>query len=427
MGIKERFGNNPLLAVFFTVFVDLVGFGILIPVIPLLLADPESSFYILPSNFSIETGYMLLGVMIGLYSLMTFISAPIIGQLSDKFGRRKLLILSLVGTCLGYLIFAYGIIQRNLLLLFIGRAIDGITGGNISVAQAAIADVTAPKDRAKNFGLIGMAFGLGFILGPYIGGKLSDSTIMSFFNASTPFFFAAALSFLNILSVAFFLPETHKTRDSAKKINLAKSVSNIFRAFTMGDMKTLFTSVFMLTSGFTFFTSFFSVFLIDRFSFSPGQIGDFFAYIGICTAITQGVITRAVAKRFTSDRVVRVGIFGMGFALLLYFLPTVPWQVYLIAPVFSIFNGLVQANLPAIVSSSVGSDMQGEILGINASVQALAQALPPILSGFIAARLTPVTPLLIASIVIISAGIFYNIFHKPMNEEAKIEHHNIHG
>ena len=132
-----------------------------------------------------------------------FFGAPILGAMSDRFGRKKILILSLVGTCIGYLFFGAGIAAASLITLFISRAIDGFTGGNISIALSAIADISDPKEKAKNFGLIGMAFGLGFILGPYIGGKLADPSVVGWFTHSTPFWFAAALTFLNIILVTF--------------------------------------------------------------------------------------------------------------------------------------------------------------------------------------------------------------------------------
>ena len=408
----KLYDENPIVAVFFTVFVDLIGFGILIPIIPLLLTDPASEFYILPSGMTINQGYILLGLLIGLYSFMTFLSAPIIGQLSDKYGRKRLLIISLIGTGIGYIIFALGIVLRNIPLLFISRALDGITGGNISVAQAAIADVSKPRDKAKNFGLVGMAFGLGFILGPFIGGILSDPSVFSFFKATTPFYFAAILTSLNILSVIVFLPETNKYRNIKAKVRLNQSIHNILKAFTYPDIRLLFSTIFLFIAGFTFFTSFFGVFLIVQFNYTQSQIGNFFAYLGIWIALTQGGITRYLSDKVSSHKVVRIGLFGMGIALLLFFFPKMAWQLFLVAPFFAVFNGLVQANMTAIVSSAATAEVQGEMLGINASIRALAQAVPPVLSGLIAAQLTPGTPILVASTVVIIAGVTY-LFYKP--------------
>src|SRR5579872_5050749 len=151
--------------VIFTIFLDVLGVGILIPVVPQLLANPRSAYYLLPAGWTFKGGLILLGWLIAIYPLMQFIATPILGQLSDRFGRKKLLGFSIFGTAVGYVLFALGIITRNLPLLFFSRALDGITGGNLSVAQAVIADVTPPKDRTKRFALIGAVFGAGFVLG----------------------------------------------------------------------------------------------------------------------------------------------------------------------------------------------------------------------------------------------------------------------
>jgi DHA1 family tetracycline resistance protein-like MFS transporter len=404
--------RNVLIVVFLTIFVDLLGFGILIPIIPQLLANPFSEFYVLPEGFTIEQGYILLGFLVGIFPLMQFLSTPILGQLSDRYGRKKLLAFSLAGTSLSYVLFALGIVTRNLPLLFFARAFDGITGGNISVAQAAIADVTEPKDRARNFGLIGAAFGLGFIVGPYLGGKLGDPTVVSWFNAATPFWFAAILAALNTLSVILYFPETIK-HYSFGAIHWAQSLINIGKAFALKGLRTVYISSFLFQAGFTFYTTFFSVYLINKFGFSQGNIGDFFAYVGLWIAITQAVITRIVTKVLREDQILRITFFGAAFFVLDYFVPQTPQGLLWIAPGLAIFIGLSMANIPALVSRSVDQKVQGQILGINASVQALAQAIPPMLSGFIAARLSPSAPIVVASLIMILGGIVFNLFYRP--------------
>ena len=411
--MKDKLARNPLPVVFFTVFVDLLGFGILIPVIPQLLANPASSYFLLPSGINSQQGYIILGFLTAIFPLMQFLAAPILGQLSDKVGRRKVLAFSLAGTCFSYILFAIGIITRNIPLLFISRAADGITGGNIAVAQAAIADVSTPQNRAKSFGLIGAAFGLGFILGPFIGGKLSDPTLVSWFNAATPFWFAAAISFLNVLSVLMFFPETLKVKQSALTINWSKSVENIKRAISYKDLRTILSVVFLFQAGFTFFTTFFGVFMIKRLGYNQGNIGDFFAYIGLWIAFTQAVVVRRLSSRIDEVRLLKFTIILTGVMILCYYLTYMPWQLFLIGPFFAIFNGLSQVHTTGLVSRSVSAEVQGEILGINASVAALAQTIPPIISGFIAANIVAEAPILVASSVIIVSGIIYVLFYKP--------------
>ncbi len=405
------FKNKTIVTIFCTVFIDLLGIGILIPVIPQLFANPGSEFFLLPYGVSVKTGYLLLGFLLAIYPIGQFLATPILGQLSDKYGRKKILALSLLGTAVSYAVFAYAIVTKNIPLLFGARFLDGITGGNISVAQAMIADISTPENRAKNFGMLGAAFGLGFIFGPYLGGRLSDPLTVSWFTAATPFYFAGILAFLNMLSVLFVLKETNKHMHD-EPMNLTKSLSNIGRAIKMKGVNIIFLTNFFFFGGFTFFTSFFAVYLINKFNFTQGQIGDFFAYVGLWSVFTQGVVTRYVAKKFSQEKVVRVTLLASGLLVLAYFLPQHPWEILLIPPFFSLASGLTMANLGALLSRSAPRHLQGEILGINASVQALAQSIPAILSGFIAASLAPTTPIIVASIVIIVGALLFNRLYK---------------
>ncbi len=401
-----------LFSVLLTVFIDMLGFGILIPVIPQLLTNPSSSFYLLPAGFSVNYGYILLGFLTAIFPFMQFIATPILGELSDRFGRKPILAISLFGTSISYIIFAIGIITKNLPLLFISRAFDGVTGGNIAVAQAVIADSTTPENRVKNFGLMGAVFGLGFILGPFIGGKLSSPILVSWFNASTPFWFAAILAGINTILVIYFLPETLKVKSKYLSLHISRSLKNIAKAFAFKELRPIFATLFLFQSGFAFFTTFFSVFLITKFSFNQGSIGNYFAYVGIWIAFSQAVITKKFSHNFSERQILSFSLFGTGAFILMQFVPTVWWGLLLITPFFAIFTGLSQANLISLVSRSVGPKIQGEILGINASVQALAQTIPPIISGFIAAGIMPRAPVFVAGIMIIFSGFVFIIFNR---------------
>lgn len=405
------FKNKILIIIFITVFIDLLGIGILIPVIPQLFANPYSPEYMLPFSTSVNQGYLLLGLLIAVYPLGQFLATPILGQLSDKYGRKKILGISLFGTSISYVLFAIAIVTKNIPLLFFSRFFDGITGGNISIAQAMIGDVSTGENRARNFGMLGAAFGLGFILGPFIGGKLSDPSVLSWFNSATPFYFAGILAFINMLSVLFLVPETNKNLWK-EKLTLSKSFSNIKKAIEMKGVSTIFVTNFLFFGGFTFFTTFFGVFLIDRFNFTQGNIGDFFAYVGIWSVFTQAVMTRIFARHFAEPQVIRYTLIGAGILILAYFLPTKSWELFLIPPFFSICTGLTMANINSLLSKASPPDQRGEIMGISSSVQALAQTIPAILSGFIAASLAPTTPLIVASILVIFSGLAFRFLYK---------------
>jgi DHA1 family tetracycline resistance protein-like MFS transporter len=413
--MQEKLQKNVLWMVVATIFVDMLGYGILIPVIPLLLANPQSPYYVLPAGMTPDQGLILLGFLLAMFPLGQFFATPILGQLSDKYGRKKLLAFSVLGTSFSYILFAIGIVTKNIPLMFFSRALDGVTGGNLSIGQAAIADVTPPEKRSKNFGLIGAAFGFGFIVGPYIGGKLSDPSLVSWFSAATPFYFAAIVAFLNSFFILFLLPETNANQQPDKKMEWGKSLKNIVKAYGMESVRSIFLTNFFFQGGFAFFTSFFAVFLITRFGFSQSATGDFFSYIGVWIVLTQAIITRAVAKYLREDQVIRVSLLMTGYFMLMFFAPKESWQLYLVVPFFAIFNGLSQANTTGLISRSVGREIQGEILGINASVVALAQSIPPILSGFIAASLAAEAPIVVAGLSIIFAGyLFIGLFRAPV-------------
>ncbi len=407
----QNLSGHPLLVILSIVFLDLVGIGILIPIVPILLAGPLSPYYILPAGYTVQEGYILLGWLVAIYPLFQFLAAPILGQLSDKYGRKKVLGVSLAGTAISYAVFAIGIITKNLPLLFVARAFDGVTGGNIPVAQAVVADITPPRERAKAFGLIGAAFGLGFIIGPYIGGKLSDPSIVSWFNAATPFWFAAILAAVNIMLVFALLPETLAHAKKGLKIQWSRSLSDVLHAYTYRDFRALFTTAFLFQGGFTFYTTFIGVYFINKFNFTSGNIGDFLAYVGLWIVISQGLILRKLT-RFADYKILRVTLIVTGVLILAFFLPTVWWQLLLVVPFFGIANGLSQAFLPTIISRSADQSIQGEILGINASVAALAQSIPPIIAGYLAAEIVAQAPIYVASLCIVLAGIVFWIFYK---------------
>lgn len=422
----DQKNKNILYTVMFTVFVDMLGVGILIPVMPLLVSV-GSPYSVLPVGWTFKQGLILLGWLSATYPLFQFLATPILGQLSDKYGRKKVLTGSLVGTAIGYLLFAIGVLTKNLPLMFFARALDGVTGGNISAAQAAVADISAPQQRAKNFGMVGMMFGIGFVAGPYLGGKLAlagapisifGKHIMntpSWFGVAVPFWFAAVLSGLNILFVLGYLAETN-TRLNKTKLNFTKSLENIKNAFRYDGIKSIAPSMLLFTGGFTFFTTFFGVILHSKFGFNQSNIGDYFAYIGICIAIAQGLVVPRVAAKFKDYKIINVAYFGTAVAVLLYALASRSNQLYFIAPILAVFNGLVMANTNSFISRTSPKEIQGEALGISASVQAFGQAVPAIIAGYIGSLSQNLPIFISAALMLLAAIVFRIVYHRDKDQ-----------
>jgi len=372
--------SSPLFPIILTVFLDLLGLGIVIPIAAPLLLTPQEGM--LPLNAGLSERSIVLGFLLGIYSIAQFFGAPVLGTLADKYGRKKLLLLSLAGTCAGYVLFAIGILQRNIWLCFASRVLDGFTGGNISIANSAIADITDEKNRAKNFGLVGMSFGLGFILGPFIGGVLANPRLVSWFDYDTPYWFAALLSLVNMLVLMALFQETLRHKQE-RHISLATGFRNVGKAFSQRNLSAIFLTVFLVTFGFNFFTQFFQVFLIHKFSYSPTDIANLFGYIGLWLAFTQGAITRPLSKRFEPAGIVAVSTLLCAVTFPFLLLPSRSAWIYAIVPFIAILNGLATPNLTAVISMQASAQEQGSMLGIRQSMQALAMAFPPILAGFI--------------------------------------------
>lgn len=416
MSVASR--RSPLLAIFTTVFIDLLGFGILIPVFPLLI-NPNSPYRVLTG--SPKQALITLGWLQAIFPFCIFLAAPILGQLSDRYGRRPILALSIAGTSVSYVLFAIGIINKNLPLLFVARGFDGLTGGNIAVAQAAIGDISTNENRAKNFGILGAAFGLGFVIGPYVGGRLSapNSSFYGFFHtpgwfsASTPFWFAAILAASNCVLVLTLLPETLKVKSTDRRIQFGKSVHNVVEGFSSARLRIPLLASFTFMGGFTFFTTFAGVYLNRKFGFDQAKTGDFFALVGIFIALAQGVLVGVVAKKLPDYKVLKFAFFGNSIAIFTYVWATSTLPLYLEIPIFTAFNGLCMANLSSLISRSAEPGKQGQAMGIASSVQSLAQVPAAVLVGYITGGIGSNTPMVVSAVVMALAGVLFVVFFRP--------------
>ena len=404
--------KNLTLPIFLTVFLDMLGVGIIIPIIPSLFLDMNNGF--LDPSMSMHSRNILLGFLLSTYSFAQFFGSPVLGAMSDNRGRKPILTISLIGTFLGYLLFAFGLHAQSVIILFASRIIDGFTGGNISIAFSIISDISNEENRAKNFGMVGAAFGLGFILGPYIGGKLADPSIVSWFNLQTPFYFAALLSLINIISVQFNLDETHVVREH-KVVSFTTGFTNIAEGFSLLHLRTLFITVFLTTLGFTFFTTFFQVFLFHRFHWNVSTIADYFAYIGLWIVLAQGALIRPLSKRFKNIQILRFSYPILAIALFCVILPHEPLYAYLISPFIALTQGVSGPSMNSLVSSTALPQERGKIMGINQSVSAIAMGIPPIIAGF-ATNVSETLPTLLASFFTLAGWLVLLTYKAPVKD-----------
>lgn len=392
----------------------MVGIGIIIPVVSPLFITAGSPFASADWSYALRT--ILIGLLTACYPLAQFFGAPYLGALSDRIGRKPVLLLSLAGTLVGYVFFALAIKWRLLWLLFLSRTLDGFTGGNVSTVQSSIADLSDEKEKSRNFGITGTAFALGFVVGPYIGGKLADSSLVSWFTPATPFWFAAILSFINILVVAWQFDETLKIRLKTKMTFLT-GIKNIKRAFTLGKLRKIFLVSFLFTAGFNFYIQFFQVLLIKKFGYSESEIGNLYGYVGAWIAITHVFATVYINRRWRPPQVLPWALLLLAVTMGGIMFPRVIWAIYIIAPFMALAIGAANPNITATISNMADKRSQGEVLGINQSISAAAVTIPPIISGVIVSTYIYL-PLMLGALFAFSAWVvFMTQLRRPAVEQ----------
>lgn len=363
---NDKFFTAPLIIIFITVFIDLIGFGIILPLLP-IYAETE------PFN---ATPFEV-GMLFAIYSWMQFFFTPILGRLSDRYGRRPILFISIMGSALGYFVVGAA---NTLFLVFLGRIISGITGGNISTAQAYIADVTSKENRAKGMGLFGAAFGLGFILGPAIAGMLSK------YGIHVPFYFAAILSFFNATALYFVLPETIK-RDRPVPEESKNRLVELLESFQQREYGMLILIYFLLITAFSIMTYAFVLYTSFTFGYNAEQNGYLFAYVGLISVIGQGILFGVLAKRVGEGVLAAAGcllMVGSLFAVPFVSPASGGLPGLLVGCACLAFgNALASPSLISLVSKISHEHEQGKQLGIMQSGASLARAIGPTIGGFL--------------------------------------------
>lgn len=363
----EKFFTTPLIIIFATVFIDLIGFGMVIPILP---------YYAYTEPFMATP--LDIGFLFASYSLMQFFFSPMLGRLSDKYGRRPILFVSLVGSAVGYLTLG---LANTLFLVFLGRIIGGISGGNISTAQAYIADVTSKENRAKGMGMFGAAFGLGFILGPAIAGILSK------YGVNVPFFVAAAMSLANAIALYFVLPESIKPGAKAADTLRKSRILELFDSLRDRAFREINLIYFLLITAFSIMTYAFVLYTTFRFQYDAEKNGYLFAFVGVISILVQGMLFGRLVKMFGETMLIVVGcaVLVMSLFALPFIGPSYGGIGALLIglAVMSIGNSLASPGLTSLASKSADEHDQGRTMGIMQSGASLARTLGPLLGGFL--------------------------------------------
>ncbi len=381
-------GRRALSILFVTVFIDLVGFGIVIPLLPLY----AEQFGATPVQVT---------WLVAVYSLMQFLVAPWWGRLSDRHGRRPVLLVGLFGSGVSYLLFG---LAGGLAGLFAARILAGVMGANIGVAQAYVADVTSPAERARGMGLIGAAFGLGFIFGPAIGGGLAP------FGMAVPFFAAGALATLNGVLALAWLPEPRRVggapaRRGKETGGGLRARFEDFRALAgQGGLGALYAAFFLLTLAFAALEATLSLWADRRWAMTPAQVAFGFAYLGLVVTIVQGVLIGPLVRRLGEWRVAVMG--ALAFAAGLALLPLAPGLPLLAVALAALGfgQGTAVPAISALVSRGAPPGEQGRLLSISQSLSALGRVIGPVWGGLVFAGIGIGAPFLTGALLALGAG-----------------------
>jgi MFS transporter, DHA1 family, tetracycline resistance protein len=391
-------------SIYFTFILDNLGWSLVIPIFAPLFLGKDSVLF--SHDVSEGTKTILLGLFLGAFPFAQFVGAPILGDYGDKAGRRKGLILSISLSFIGYLLSAWAISHKNLILLFLGRIISGLFAGNLSICLASIADLSSgERSKTKNFDYLSISAGFSLILGAFLGGKLADSHLNEFFTPDFPLWIAAGLSFLNLIFIIFSFYETTTTHANVK-FHIFESFNNIREGFKQKNVKNIFLIYFLFILSWGIFFQISPVLVIKRFNYGYSEIGDLAAVIGICWAFGSVIISRFFSSKVSNLKILE-------FSLLLFIVPYTligffhtAWIVILLICFCGILAGVSWPVCNAVISERAALKSQGKILGITQSLQSLGIALAPIFGGYLA-NFSVVLPFILAAIFsVIGVGIY---------------------
>jgi DHA1 family tetracycline resistance protein-like MFS transporter len=371
--------RSPLIFIFITVFIDLMGYGMVIPLLPFFVQKQGA-------------GAAATGALGSLYALMQLISGPMLGALSDRYGRRPVLLGCLFGTAMAYLVLGFA---ASLTIVFLAIVLDGITGGNLSTAYAYIADVTTNQNRARGLGLVGAAFGLGLMSGPAIGGLLSAHGL------SVPAFVACAIALSNMTFGFFVLPESLPLdrRTPLSTWRALNWVTLLVAVFRIRSIRTLLFSIFMLNLAFAGLQTNFPLLSQARFGWDSTRNGVFFAFVGLCAVFVQGILFGWIQPRIGEKCLAVIGLLLMSVSLAAVAVASQGWMMYPIVGLGALGSGTSIPSLTSLVSQRAGAGEQGRLMGGTQVVLSLAMIFGPSIAGVSFEHISPSAPYWIGSLL----------------------------
>jgi len=360
----QKANNRALILVYATIFLDVLGLGVLIPVLPYYAQQYRADA-------------LTVGFLSAAFSIAQFAASPFLGALSDRIGRRPVILVNILGSSIAYFLFGW---VNSLWMLMLARVLEGITGGSISTAQAYIADVTPPEDRMKRFGLIGAVFGLGFVIGPAFGGFLST------FSLSMPAYAAGVLCFLAAVFGFFMLPESLPVEKRAT-VGLSLSDANPFQkiadALSRDSIRAILLAIFSVNVAFSGLQSNFALFTLKRFQMGPQDNAWIFVYIGLLSIFMQGVVVRRMPKTLNPVTTCITGLTAMAFGFLGISMATQSWHLYPAIAILAFGNGIAAPMLTGLISRRVGEQEQGTVLGSSQAILSSTRIVGPIFAGLV--------------------------------------------
>jgi DHA1 family tetracycline resistance protein-like MFS transporter len=385
--------NRLLFSIILVVFIDLLGFSLILPLLPYYAETFKAS------NF-------VTGLLVASYAAAQLLGAPLLGRLSDRYGRRPVLIASIFGTFVGFLLLGFA---KTLAMLFAARILDGLTGGNLSVAQAYITDVTDAKERSKGLGMIGAAFGLGFIIGPVTGGFLSQ------WGYAVPAFVAAALSFTNLVLIYAWLPEslTAEKRSSMNDKKPAITLGALFNALRRPFTGSLLVTRFFFGLAFAIFQTIFSLYTLAKFNLTAQNTGLILTYVGVLSVIVQGFLVGRLTNKVREDVLIVACAALMAVSLAGWAIAPSVFALLVILTPTALAGGILNTLLSSTLTKAVEPQEVGGILGLSTSVESATRIFAPIIGGALLQQLGTWAPGAFSGLVMV--GVFFYVWVKVYN------------